>query len=357
MEGGTLPQRRRQRKQTLKPTKHCAMKQQRAREFIELLQDFKQYNFRSTIVNKRLVRKADREYVMNLLEADYMYREIIQHMGRRWFVDNWNKKDSVKTLFHKCGFRLNYAKELTDVIQPLIDSSYTLEQIFDLAFEYTLGRYDPIGKSGHHFLYDHAMEDEWFQQNAGHFIVNTQDTKYGSVMKIIDNHPLYSTSKAQGKQLYFHATNWRSSMSIAERIRHTRGRECLDFGSDASFYCTPNLNDALEWCHKKQNIFKNETCLIAFNVPEHLPYNVKIFDRVTKEWVTLVQESRLCHENALDSFDFVYGPMCANAKTVARDGKSPISHRPIKYQLCSKSDRGDEHLQQCMFGILYLSKY
>jgi hypothetical protein len=46
------------------------------RMFTELMDEFKRYHFRSTIVKTRLARKENREYVSNLLDAEYVYWEI-----------------------------------------------------------------------------------------------------------------------------------------------------------------------------------------------------------------------------------------------------------------------------------------
>lgn len=322
--------------------------------FNNLLHAFKHYHFRSTIVKARLSRKTEREYVLDLLETDYVSREIIQDMGRQWFMKAWKKDICLKDTFYKCGFRLRIAKELADVIKPLVNTSYTVDQLFDLAFEYVSGNYEPIGKR---YLFEHDIQDEWFQPtNAQHLVVNVEHPKASHILKIIEKHPVYSTSRPEHETQYFHATNWKSSKSIAENIDHRSGRQCLDFGKFQSFYCTPNLNDALQWCRKKQKVFRREACIVAFKVPKSLPYNVKMFNSITQEWVKLVQESRICNKNELDDFDFVYGPMCANADPVAYKGASPVPHNPVKYQLCSKSKRADQYLQQHMLGIVYLSK-
>jgi hypothetical protein len=354
MDGGALPERRRRvvvskTKSKIKSTK-----------MTNLFDAFKKYHFRLSIVKSRLARKADRQYVLGLLEAEYVSREIIQDLGRQWFMTYLNAKD-VKSALYNCGFKLSIATELYDVIKPLFNTSYTYDQLFDVAFEYVLGKYDPIGKPHAPFLYEHP-ENVWFKESEEdqHFIVNIKNVKEQHIERLLMQHPSYSKDNVNGGSLFYHATNWRSHRSISNSIDHSVGRDCLDFGIKRSFYCTPNFTDALQWCRKKHMTYKSETCIIAFRLPNvnRLPYNVNIFSGINKEWTDLVQNSRLCNQNSnqLDVFDFVYGPMCANPENVADRGEAPVPHNKVKYQLCSKSDRGDQFLHQNMIGTFFIHK-
>jgi hypothetical protein len=324
-------------------------------------------HFRNSKVKQKLALKTTHSMIQQYIQSTINITpdEVAHELAKNWFTQTWIKypHDSIYAILLSTGFKTKTALELAKVLTPLKanGSSYSIHHLFDFAIEYLKGNYNPIGTIGQSHLFPHPVQDEWFtnEQHPNVHFINLQApiSHNEEHMKALTENPrLHQTPNAR---IFYHGTNWGATLSILERINHVFGRKCLDFGILNSFYCTPHLADALQWCEKHRDGWKSELCIIAFKVPYPLPFKTKIFKEADEEWRQLVKASRLCKQriNDLDRYDFVYGPMCANPIPIQRKDASAVPHRPtMKYQLCSKTDRADEYLQQAMTCIAYFSK-
>lgn len=344
---------------TNKPTKSKLSKQH-----THIVDAFSAIQFRKNIVKRKIALKSVQQLIeqLRLSHINYESYEIAQDLGREWFSQTCAKypHNSLYMILVTTGFKSRTAHELNTVLTPLKNTSYTTDQLFDFAIEYLNGQYDPIGSPGQPYLFQHPNENEWFQvpqANPNIIFINLKQCQQNldSISQLIASR---ESRANQNTRLFYHATNWGASKSILNRIRHEVGRKCLDFGILNSFYCTPHLSDAIEWCEKHEQGWHQETCIFAFRLPKKLPFNVKVFKEPNQEWKDLVKNSRLCkhRSNALDDYDFVYGPMCANVHQIKKRNADPSPHPNIKYQLCSKSDRADQFMHQAMVCVMYNGK-
>jgi hypothetical protein len=163
---------------------------------------------------------------------------------------------------------------------------------------------------------------------------------------------IYTSTK-----VFFHATNLRSAIDIAEQgISHASGRKCMDFGILPSFYMTPDVSVAIEWCTVNKLRWQGEMCILVFIIPtaSSVALKTKEFDSNTSEWIDLVTSSRRCKMkfNDLDKFDAVYGPMVANVKSI--HSKLARPHKKLKFQLASKSIASDVYFKSCFAGAIFM---
>jgi hypothetical protein len=324
-------------------------------------------HFRNSKVKQRLALKTTHSMIQQHIQSTINITpdEVAQELAKNWFTKTWINypHNSIYAILLSTGFKSKTALELAKVLTPFKTngSSYSTHHLFDFAIEYLKGKYDPIGAIGQSHLFHHPVQDEWFTDERHpnvHFVnMHAPLSLNEEHMRALTIHP--RLQQTPNTRIFYHGTNWGGSLSILERINHVFGRKCLDFGILNSFYCTPHLSDALQWCEKHRDGWKSELCIVAFRVPYPLPFNTKIFKDVDAEWRKLVKDSRLCKQriNDLDRYDFVYGPMCANPIPIQRKNATAVPHRPtMKFQLCSKTDRADEYLQQCMTCIAFFPK-
>jgi len=288
--------------------------------------------------------------------------QYIRDVTRIWFRSSAIKADSFEQRLYETGLRRNHCTKLMETFRPLLDSSYTYEQIFDFILDCALGKIKSVVKrQNQRFLYDDIESDSWSDREK-RVVYNVASRTIKDIKGACDSLPHVS----KDVRLFFHCTNWQSYLSIMKSgVRSRFGRPCLDFGMLPSFYTTPNLDTALEWGDKCRNAWRDEACILVFGVTNsHLkPQNdvdlsVKRFDTPNREWKELVAQSRRCNDDAneLDDYDVVYGPMCANPERVKNGEGMATTHQAIKWQLASKSDKSDKMMSGCFKGMICLPR-
>ena len=263
-------------------------------------------------------------------------------------------------LLYAAGLSKHMVRKATEVIVPLYDTCYSRIQLLEIAVEYVaLDLYTKVLKPNQHYLIQTPLKDIWTPNATFKYVYNMSDPVLNQVVS--DNGLLATYPQMQGgaADFFFHATNIRSALNIADDgIAHLEGRRCLDFGITPSFYTTPDLSSAVEWCGKKTKLWKGDRCILVFIVPLESvkALKSKVFQNDTIEWGDLVTSSRRFQKryNALDKFDLVSGPMAANVKEIEEDNIRACPHTPPKFQLASKSINSDIYLRSCLAGAIFM---
>lgn len=319
-----------------------------------ILEAFQDTQWRLSFVKRKLTN-------LKISDPDETPHETVQRLGCSWFEQAVLEYRDLEDVFYAIGWKRKIAKKLGRVMSPLVNTNYTDNQLFDLAFEYVLGKCDPIGNPEDRLMFPKKPVNEWFEYSfrpsAQPAIPMIQVSNKEDIPRLAMTNRLVDASNPN-KVVYYHATNWRSVQYIFRKLNHMASRKCLDFGMTPSFYVTPDINVALEWCEKNREYWQDQVCILQFNMPKRLPYDVKWYKKPTKEWMEYVWDSRRCKKEMieLDYYDFVYGPMCANTTQMKRYGVSPVPHTPMKMQLCSKTDRADKVLHDNLVGYYYIEK-
>lgn len=316
----------------------------------------KMQTYKDNIV-KLLVQIGFKQSAVDKLSAKphwdlYYHNDYSDHDAIVGLIEDVLDAGSLQEYLQKIGLRKTKAAKYANIFENADSHSY--DQIMDMIVSYVLGEYGPIGPTGQPYLYVPEKVDEWF--------TTTIDGKQTRCYNIKDPSPKKlesSLSSLREGQLYFHACIWPHARDIiTSGVIRDYGRMCLDFGIRRSFYTTPDLATALNNCTKLYHNMHGESAIVVFCVLGFDGTQYKKYSSATDEWVDKTTESRQCKlkKNALDAFDFVYGPMVANVKGVKR-GERACAHRPPKFQLASKSDRSDSLLSGWVHGIMFLKKH
>ena len=99
-----------------------------------------------------------------------------------------------------------------------------------------------------------------------------------------------------------------------------------------------------------------------FQLPSLTEFPHKFRRKILKKpmWNHIVRASRMCEKTDMQTryldgtYDFVYGPMMANVTTYKTMG--PLTHKPPKMQLTSKSLKADMFLTEHLVGALVFRK-
>ena len=258
-------------------------------------------------------------------------------------------------VLYSLGIKRVKARQYFLVIKDLLNTCYSNEHLFQIIAEHATGKNDPIGIPGKSFLYNDKVVNTWYTH------MNIQCVNIGN-MKLIDNivKLMPTQHDSNSHSLFFHATSWKSFESIVNKgVNHVYGRECLDFGKWPSFYITPDVNTAINWCKKMSKNWFKECCILVYSIPNTNANKNKIFKSTTNEWQDNVKESRQCYDSNkiqyLDTYDIVYGPMCANVFQVTYENADPHAHSKVKFQLASKTESSDKFITKCFAGVLLLT--
>ena len=309
---------------------------------------FEQYGWRKSFIRKSITHDFANEI------EDYSIIDSLTALLEKEF--NKNPLELSEETLYKLGLKRVKARLYYSIIEDLINTCYTNEQLLQIIAEYAYGWNDPIGLPGKSYLYNENVIETWFT-HSNKQCINIKNINDKNIDKLMSIMPEIHANKSH--TLFFHATSWKSYDNILrDGIDHTLGRTCLDFGKRSSFYMTPNIYDAINWCKKSSKHWCKECGILIFSI-EFANANIKqkIFKTNNKEWQDNVKESRLCKSRQiLDSYDMVYGPMCANVHQVKKLDAIPIPHNPIKFQLASKTDKCDVFITECFRGVLYFYK-
>lgn len=257
--------------------------------------------------------------------------------------------ESFESFLRECGMKKRKAKYWAQLV--LFDS-YTHDQKLDFIIEHVVHKYVPTTDKP--FLFNPKVVNEWFKHKTYEFYNSESIQHCEEVVRGI-------TMNSNNKQLYYHCTSYGSALSIIKHgPLHYKGRRCCDFGISPSFYLTPHINTALEYCKYLKELYKDEVCIIAFSIDkDEIKSSSYIhFDKASKKWIDTTTDSRLCKssKNELDDCDFVYGPMVANVNQVKNNIERAKTHKPPKYQLASKTNSSDKVLEKCMRHFIWIQK-
>jgi hypothetical protein len=286
---------------------------------------------------------------------DKLFQKVIEHQGYL---------GSIKKSFIGIGLKEDVAEHLSDIVSPLINSSYTYEQVLHTGIKYLLGYYDPIASdTATHLIYPefiNGWKKKQFEDKTVQ-IYNIPVPCYTRKSLILIESALKNLPKNNvDKQYYFHATSWGSSIDIFRSIERFAGRTCLDFGITPGFYLAHNIMDSIEWCSKNHKRWHNETCIIIFSLPKILPKYIKYKELIGEEWVQVTKESRQCKKmnelQMIRKYDLFYGDMVLNINGVKYSNETPIPHTPPKKQLVGHSPNADMFLHKCLVGCIYFQK-
>ena len=271
------------------------------------------------------------------------------------YTKSWVPEDcrQIGDALYAAGLCRKVVRKLSDVVTPLVNTCYSNRQLVEIAIEYALGKYKKVLNKEQQYLIDTPDTDVWVPNDTFNYVCNisNSDLLSGPLHTLPGTHA--------GGRLFFHATNYASAIYIATRgIAHLKGRWCLDFGIQPSFYMTPDITTAIDWCVKNKKRWGDEMCIIVYNIPLHdslRAMNGKAYDTATEEWVRLVTSSRRCEEdsNEMDDLDVVYGPMASNVKDIKDENKMAKPHRPLRFQLASKSNKSDRYFGKHFAGTMF----
>jgi len=288
-----------------------------------------------------------------------IYREVSRYLFEKTPTDG-----SFYERLLSVGFTKAHAKRLYTIIEPLLDWSFSHDQLFDKVVAYTLGWSDPIKiPKGARFLHNDHTRDQWFEMDNDIHILNfTTDLTIANVRSVIkDLFNLKKNTEENPIKLLFHSTSWKSCESIKDHgILLGANRPCLDFGIHPSFYTTPTIGVALEYVQKSSRYWNGQTCVLIFKWNEsqvkEKGFEIKEFKSTDIEWKRTVKSSRLCEvrANELDEYDFVSGPMVSNPNQVRNSVEEPKPHKPPKVQVAVKEKRAAMYVRKNLIGIMYL---
>lgn len=334
--------------------KQSTIKQSKHPKTIEFKQKLIDLGWSPTYVIRTFMNLQDK-YLDN-----WPYHLLIQEMFSRYIrLQGW--KNTIHESLMGIGLREDIAMKLEIILEPLLDSSYTHEQILDIAIEYLLGRYDPLTPPTARFLHHPEIINEWFEikvKDKSYLICNIPYYCNDKIVKkVIDTHLIPSNNY----DYYFHATSWNGSNNIMKRISRSAGRFCLDFGKQPGFYLGTTLKDSIQWCTRQQQLWSNETSILIFQIPKELPPTISIKYIEGDEWIAVTKESRECDDkdNEIESlwdYDLLYGNMVSNPINVRNRDALPTTHTPPKQQLVGKTDKAERFLQRCLIGCIYFQK-
>ena len=284
----------------------------------------------------------------------------------RQYVTIWFSATKETDSFHKrlssCGMSKFFIDRLYPVMEPLIDTCYSDEDLFDMLIDYTLGEghLAPLKLATSRYLLEDVPHDIWVKRHGWGLVCNVSNKRF--VQKCVDNLP--RSNVASDFTMFYHCTNWQHGISILNvGPKAYEGRKCLDFGISPSFYVTPELRIAVEWAERNKARWSSEVVILAFRVSNKIlegrskHFRVKVFQEADNEWKAMVKSSRMCKDakNELDDFNFIYGPIVKNVKGIKIHGEEPVAMNGS--QMAVKKEKGEEYLSKNCMGALWLNKH
>jgi hypothetical protein len=285
-----------------------------------------------------------------------IFTHIIQQQGYLGTI-----KDSLVGI----GLREDVATELEEILNPLLDSSYTHSQLLEKGIEYILGEYTPLTPPNTTHCIQPDKINIWFKYKHP----NSKQIQIYNISQPINNtshnyETALNTLQPTSSDItyYFHTTSWKSSFDIMEEINRQKGRKCLDFGIFPGFYLATNYHDSINWGYKNMTYWSNEIAIMIFAIPNSLPKSIKYKELIGDEWIYVTKKSRECEDinkeiDRIRNYDLLYGDMVSNPNDVNQHKKIPKTHNPPKQQLVGKTDKAEKFLQRCLVGCVYFQKY
>jgi hypothetical protein len=328
-------------------------KQPKRDRVIRLIDYFERIGWNKEFVQQRLSVLRDVD-----LDQDYRNEESVYGFSTAWAEEAGVSTNVYENLLNAQINQTVADRLYREVLQPLAGSSYTHEQLFDIAIEFLTEKYKPIRQGGLPFYYRSDVVGQWMSMTY-------RDAKERPVINIphrcsVDVESVVQASIRQlgvsggGKRLFYHATSWGWGLSILEELNRSAGRPCLDFSVYPGFYVGPRLRDALSWGSRNHGYFRTEVAILVFSLPTEWPTDLRVLKVAGQEWSERVEASRRCIKINSKRIDLIYGDMCANTEEV-RAGGAAVAHKPPRKQLCTGSDRGDDFLWESICGCMCFS--
>jgi hypothetical protein len=323
------------------------------KDLINICEKFKIMGWRKSFIEK--YRRENIDVVFEGEVDKYWLKCAID----KAYIENENTSTSFQDLLYNIGLKKSVVNYLWNVvIEPIYDTCYSKEQLFHIAIEHVFGETKPLFGNKPYYL-NLTKENEWYDHKESNGFMMNYNGFAGieSIIRDLDYKRRDESQSSNDKFYLFHCTAWRHAKSIISGgVKFFRGRECLDFGIDPGFYMTKDIQVALEWGEKKKGDWSNEIAILIFELSHNKlsNYKVKVFENANKEWKNLVRSSRKCQDekNILDSFDFVYGPMCKNPMDVSNDCEMPVPFQN-RFQLVSKNRESDALLNKNYIGCIW----
>jgi hypothetical protein len=312
--------------------------------------------------NPNYIKKTFKNMNDNLIQGwpenlliEHIFKQIIQQTGFQ---------NSLEDSFIGIGLEEDVAKLLADVLNPLLDSSYSYEQVLEVGIDYLLGVYNPITSPTTSFLIKPQIINTWFiyKKYKELNIYNIQIDDNIKLDRAVNNALAVLQLNNNDIKLYFHSTSWKGSDSIMKRINRQMGRYCLDFGIFPGFYLSDTCNESVDWAIKNMKRWYNEAAIMIFAIPTIYPKSIKYKELTKDEWVQVVKESRECRQRDVEielihKYDLLYGDMLYNVNQVKNGTEFPKTHSPPKKQLVGRTDKAEKFLHKCLVGCIYIQKH
>jgi len=167
------------------------------------------------------------------------------------FIEHWAKqtiqsKETIRESLESIGLTPHVVRHLNDICAPLIGSSYSNQQILDVAIEYWVGRYNPLTGITATHLTPQDKRNEWrYDAHLNTNILNipSRCSTHLDIEAIVQTIPAHNPVHSQ---LHFHTTSSRGCVSILDGMKGRTGRICLDFGIKPGIYCSQTMQDSLD---------------------------------------------------------------------------------------------------------------
>lgn len=343
------------RKPVVPPERQC-------KYVIPLLQRFKEVGWREDFILKEFAKLSDRMLSRCNTYDYFTHDELIQAFAYIWYERHEFVK-SIRNTYELMGLTKKVAKYLQDIFLPLYNTCYTDNQLIDMGVEYLLNPYVPITSETTKHPFSPDTIDSWFplqmsKQKPPFYNVSykCKQKYFEKCLDIVESIPAHSKENA----LFYHTTSWKGAESVMEKIVHSRGRSCLDFGLNPGFYLAKSLEYALEFGESRSAQWNNQVAVLVFSIPYDIPSHIKSNHLYRKEWeyvvrYTIKYRDSLDNHMDIDNYDLIYGHIPANFEGIKR-GEIPRPLNPPKHQLVSKSDAADKFLQTCIAGCLFFQK-
>lgn len=359
----------------------------------------KEVNNLKSILEKYHIREYEIEKYDRLAPADLSFdynADIFVLMQLKNKVKRIGYKSSISNTLYEVGFTKTISDRVGNLLSESFgdleareESCYTWLQLVEIGIEYIFGLvYQNIAPddASHYFEPLTREEDSWFQiheygcSKTTYYICNSslkisyerggsanKNTVHTNMVKNIKKllSDLGNNDMLSSNKLLYHTTTWECTLSIMHKIRHSVGRECLDFGLLPGFYMGTRLKDTIEWGTKISKMNKNndEIATILFLLPDKYPDDITYTKINGKEWEDIVTKSRKCQKklpyqelDELEDIDLVYGDIACNPNGIIRHNELPQKCKNNKKQLVSKSDTADKFLQSKIIGIIFHKK-
>ncbi len=340
---------------TLRTNKTNLKKQRKYKQnLVDICNKFEKLGWRKSFIKKFRSEHVDFDFEGELDEY------WMQCAVDKAYSENINTH-SFTDLLCNIGLKKSVAKYIWNIIiEPVYDTCYTEEQLFDIAIEHVFGKTKPLFGNTSYYL-NLPTENEWYyhKKTKGFAINYNESVEIKDIIRTLDqkrNNAPQNLSE-RDKFYLFHCTSWRAAKSIIKNgVNLDHGRQCLDFGIKRGFYMSKDIMIAQKWGEKKKGGWGNEIAIIIFELTysQMTNYKVKMFENANKDWIHLVKRSRKCKDekNILDTFDFVYGPICKNPKDVAKKGVNPVPF-DNRFQFVAKSRESETLLENNYIGCIW----